>query len=112
MTCLKTILATGELGDLRQVARASRVCLGAGADFIKTSTGKEAVNATLPVALVMLRAIREHLQSLAAQRRSTVVGRGDLKGGVHRAHTRAHGDTRSRERAHHRPYYEPPQPQQ
>ena len=60
--CLKTILATGELGDLRQVARASRVCLGAGADFIKTSTGKEAVNATLPVALVMLRAIREHQQ--------------------------------------------------
>ena len=60
--CLKTILATGELGDLRQVARASRVCLGAGADFIKTSTGKEAVNATLPVALVMLRAIREHHQ--------------------------------------------------
>ncbi|MBC8262492.1 MAG: deoxyribose-phosphate aldolase [Planctomycetia bacterium] len=60
--CLKTILATGELGDLRQVARASRVCLGAGADFIKTSTGKESVNATLPVALVMLRAIREHHQ--------------------------------------------------
>ena len=55
-------MATGELGDLRQVARASRVCLGAGADFIKTSTGKEAVNATLPVALVMLRAIREHHQ--------------------------------------------------
>ena len=54
--------STGELGDLRQVARASRGCLGAGADFIKTSTGKEAVNATLPVALVMLRAIREHQQ--------------------------------------------------
>jgi deoxyribose-phosphate aldolase len=59
-TCLKTILATGELGDLRRIARASRVCLGAGADFIKTSTGKEPVNATLPVALVMLRAIREY----------------------------------------------------
>ena len=58
--CLKTILATGELGDLRRIARASRICLGAGADFIKTSTGKEPVNATLPVALVMLRAIREH----------------------------------------------------
>jgi len=58
--CLKTILATGELGDLRRIARASRICLSAGADFIKTSTGKEPVNATLPVALVMLRAIREH----------------------------------------------------
>lgn len=57
---LKSILATGELASLTQVARASRVCLAAGADFIKTSTGKEKVNATLPVALVMLRAIREY----------------------------------------------------
>ena len=57
---LKSILATGELATLAQVAKASRVCLAAGADFIKTSTGKEPVNATLPVALVMLRAIREH----------------------------------------------------
>ena len=59
---LKSILATGELATLAQVGRASRVCLAAGADFIKTSTGKEAVNATLPVALVMLRAIREHAE--------------------------------------------------
>jgi len=59
---LKSILATGELGTLERVARASRVCLAAGADFIKTSTGKEPVNATLPVALVMLRAIREHAE--------------------------------------------------
>ena len=57
---LKTILATGELGTLRNVARASHVCMMAGADFIKTSTGKEPVNATLPVSLVMLRAIREY----------------------------------------------------
>jgi deoxyribose-phosphate aldolase len=57
---LKTILATGELGTLRNVARASWVCMMAGADFIKTSTGKEGVNATLPVTLVMLRAIREY----------------------------------------------------
>jgi len=57
---LKTILATGELGTLRNVARASLVCMMAGADFIKTSTGKEAVNATLPVALTMLRAIRAY----------------------------------------------------
>ncbi len=57
---LKTILATGELGTLRNVARASRVCMMAGADFIKTSTGKEPVNATLPVSLVMLRAIRDY----------------------------------------------------
>ena len=56
----KTILATGELGTLRNVARASAVCMMAGADFIKTSTGKEPVNATLPVSLVMMRAIREY----------------------------------------------------
>ena len=55
---LKTILATGELGTLRDVYRASLVCMMAGADFIKTSTGKEPVNATLPVGLVMSRAIR------------------------------------------------------
>jgi deoxyribose-phosphate aldolase len=57
---LKAILATGELGTLRNVARASRVAMMAGADFIKTSTGKEKVNATLPVSLVMVRAIREY----------------------------------------------------
>ena len=56
---VKAILATGELGTLRNVARASLVCMMAGADFIKTSTGKESVNATLPVSLVMIRAIRE-----------------------------------------------------
>jgi deoxyribose-phosphate aldolase len=56
---IKTILATGELGTLRNVARASVVCMMAGADFIKTSTGKEIVNATLPVGLVMARAIRD-----------------------------------------------------
>lgn len=56
---LKTILGTGDLGTLRDVARASVVCMMAGADFIKTSTGKEPVNATLPVGLVMARAIRE-----------------------------------------------------
>ena len=57
---VKAILATGELGSLRNVARASLVCMMAGADFIKTSTGKEAVNATLPVSLVMIRAIRDY----------------------------------------------------
>jgi deoxyribose-phosphate aldolase len=56
---IKTILATGELGTLRNVARASLVCMMAGADFIKTSTGKEIINATLPVGLVMTRAIRD-----------------------------------------------------
>jgi len=56
---MKAILATGELGSLRNVARASVVAMMAGADFIKTSTGKESVNATLPVSLVMIRAIRE-----------------------------------------------------
>ncbi len=57
---VKAILATGELGTLQNVARASLVCMMAGADFIKTSTGKESVNATLPVSLVMIRAIREY----------------------------------------------------
>lgn len=56
---IKTILATGELGTLRNVARASLVCMMAGADFIKTSTGKEPVNATVPVGLIMARQIRE-----------------------------------------------------
>lgn len=58
---LKTIIATGELATLRNVGRASLVCLMAGADFIKTSTGKESVNATLPVGLVMVRAMREYM---------------------------------------------------
>ena len=57
---LKTILATGELGTLRNVAKASLVCMMAGADFIKTSTGKETVNATAAVSLMMLRAIRDY----------------------------------------------------
>jgi deoxyribose-phosphate aldolase len=57
---MKTILATGELATLNNVARASWVCMMAGADFIKTSTGKESVNATLPFSLVMVRAIRDY----------------------------------------------------
>jgi deoxyribose-phosphate aldolase len=57
---MKTILATGELGSLRDVGRASMVAMMAGSDFIKTSTGKEAINATLPVSLVMVRAIRNY----------------------------------------------------
>jgi deoxyribose-phosphate aldolase len=57
---MKAILGTGDLMTLRNVARASWVAMMAGADFIKTSTGKEAVNATLPVSLVMVRAIREY----------------------------------------------------
>ncbi len=59
---LKVILGTGDLLTLRNVGRASMVAMMAGADFIKTSTGKEAVNATLPVSLVMVRAIREYAQ--------------------------------------------------
>lgn len=57
---LKTILATGDLGTFTQVQKASMVCMMAGADFIKTSTGKESVNATLPVSLTMVRAIRDY----------------------------------------------------
>jgi deoxyribose-phosphate aldolase len=59
---LKTILATHELATLRNVGMASWVCMMAGADFIKTSTGKETVNATLPVGVVMTRAIREYYE--------------------------------------------------
>jgi deoxyribose-phosphate aldolase len=57
---IKVILGTGELSTLRNVARASVVAMMAGADFIKTSTGKEPVNAVLPVGLVMMRMIREY----------------------------------------------------
>ena len=59
---MKAILGTGDLLTLRNVARASWVAMMAGSDFIKTSTGKEAVNATLPVSLVMVRAIREYAE--------------------------------------------------
>ncbi len=57
---LKTILATGQLGSMTKVAKASMICMMAGADFIKTSTGMEAVNATQPVSLIMLRMIRQY----------------------------------------------------
>src|SRR3989441_10524443 len=66
--CLKVILGTGELATLTNVARASRVAMLAGADFIKTSTGKEAGNATLPVGVVMVRQIR------AVHERSGIAG--------------------------------------
>ena len=59
---VKAILATGDLKTLRNVAKAAMVCMMAGADFIKTSTGKEAVNATLLVTLAMLRMIRDYHQ--------------------------------------------------
>ncbi len=60
---VKAILATGELATMRNVAKASLVCMMAGADFIKTSTGKEGVNATLPVSLVMVRQIRDYMDA-------------------------------------------------
>ncbi len=60
-THMKAILATGDLGTLKQVYQASLVAMMAGSDFIKTSTGKERVNATLEVSLVMVRAIRDYL---------------------------------------------------
>ncbi|MEM8930098.1 MAG: deoxyribose-phosphate aldolase [Acidobacteriota bacterium] len=59
---LKAILATGEHGSLRNVYRASLVSMMAGADFVKTSTGKEKVNATLPVGLVMARSVRDYFE--------------------------------------------------
>ena len=57
---MKAIIATGELGTLKNIMRASIVCMQAGADFIKTSTGKEPTNATLAGSLVMVRAIRQY----------------------------------------------------
>jgi deoxyribose-phosphate aldolase len=66
---LKAILATGDIRTLTNVAKASMVCMMAGADFIKTSTGKEGVNATLDVSLVMVRMIREY-----GERTGTMVG--------------------------------------
>ena len=57
---MKTILATGDLQTLRNVYAAATVAMQAGSDFIKTSTGKEAVNATLPVGLTMVRALRDY----------------------------------------------------
>ncbi len=58
--CLKVILETGELGSYDNVRRASMLAMAAGADFIKTSTGKVSPAATLPVTLVMLEAIRDY----------------------------------------------------
>ena len=66
---MKAILATGELQSLEKVARASLVAMMAGADFIKTSTGKEKINATIPASLVMLRAIGDY-----ARKTGTAVG--------------------------------------
>jgi deoxyribose-phosphate aldolase len=64
---VKAILATGDLVTLENVAKASWVCMMAGADFIKTSTGKEGVNATIPVSLTMVRAIREYHEQTGFQ---------------------------------------------
>ena len=64
---MKAILATGELASLRNVYRASWVAMMAGADFIKTSTGKEPVNATLPVGVTMVRALREYSEITGAR---------------------------------------------
>lgn len=57
---MKVILGVGELGTLSNAGKAAAVAMMAGADFVKTSTGKEAVNATLPVGLVLARAVREY----------------------------------------------------
>ncbi|HEY1608667.1 MAG TPA: deoxyribose-phosphate aldolase [Paraburkholderia sp.] len=63
---LKAILATGDIRTLSNIAKASMVCMMAGADFIKTSTGKEGTNATLDVSLVMVRMIREYRERTGA----------------------------------------------
>jgi deoxyribose-phosphate aldolase len=59
---MKAILSTGELKTLSNVYKASMVSMMAGADFVKTSTGMEAVNATLPVSLTMVRSVRDYLE--------------------------------------------------
>lgn len=65
--CLKVIISAGELCNLKEVYKASMVALFAGANFIKTSTGKDTVNATLPTGIVMCRAIKE-FERLTSQR--------------------------------------------
>ena len=65
---LKVILGTGDLKTLGNVYRAAMVAMMAGADFIKTSTGKEEVNATMPVGLTMLRAIRDYAERTGGER--------------------------------------------
>ena len=72
---LKAILGTGDLKTLRNVYAASMVAMQAGADFIKTSTGKEDVNATLPVSLVMLRALRDYSEITGVEHRLQAGGR-------------------------------------
>lgn len=64
---LKAILATGQLGSISKVAKASMVSMMAGADFVKTSTGMESMNATLPVSLIMMRTIRDYGERTGAQ---------------------------------------------
>lgn len=64
---MKAILATGDLKTLTNVYKASMVAMQAGADFIKTSTGKEEVNATLPVSLTMVRALRDFRERTGQQ---------------------------------------------
>jgi len=70
---MKTIIATGELGTLRNVRAASLVCMMAGADFIKTSTGKEPTNATLPGSLIMVRAARDYFDRTGEAARATAL---------------------------------------
>ena len=71
---LKDILAIGELGSMTNVYKASLVCMMAGSDFIKTSTGKEGVNATLPVGLVIKFFLKMFLSRLSSKSLLLVVG--------------------------------------
>lgn len=64
---LKSIIAAGELGMARNIGKASLVCMMAGADFVKTSTGKESINANLPIGLIMVRAIRDYFERTGTQ---------------------------------------------
>ena len=71
---LKAILAIGEIGSMTNVYKASLVCMMAGSDFIKTSTGKEGVNATLPVGLVIKFFLKMFLSRLSSKSLLLVVG--------------------------------------
>lgn len=61
--CLKVILAVGELASFANIYKASMIAMMAGADFIKTSTGMEAANATLPAGLIMCHAIKNYCEA-------------------------------------------------
>lgn len=84
--CMKTILSTGELGSMENVYKASMVAMLAGSDFIKTSTGKEDVNATIPVGVIMCKAIQDYYRLTNETIKVGLKPAGGLKTSVHAFH--------------------------